>query len=151
VSSLDASTRAQVLDLMAELQRDLGLAYLFISHDLSVVRNVSHRIAVMYLGRIVETGAAARVARDPQHPYTQALLSAVPVPDPTVQRRRPRIILAGDMPDPTQPPSGCRFHTRCPIAMDVCRTDDPPWTELPDGGVACWAVGDGTPTAPTSR
>jgi oligopeptide/dipeptide ABC transporter ATP-binding protein len=149
VSSLDVSTRAQVLDLMGELQRDLGLAYLFISHDLSVVRNVSHRIAVMYLGRVVEIGAAARVAHDPQHPYTRALLSAVPIPDPVVQRRRERIILAGDMPDPTQPPSGCRFHTRCPIVMDVCRTEDPSWTVLPDGGVACWAV-SGTPTSPGS-
>jgi oligopeptide transport system ATP-binding protein len=143
VSSLDVSTRAQVLDLMGELQRDLGLAYLFISHDLSVVRNVSHRIAVMYLGRIVETGAAARVTQDPQHPYSRALLSAVPIPDPVVQRRRERIILAGDMPDPTRPPAGCRFHTRCPIVMDVCRTEDPPWTPLSDGGAACWAVGDG--------
>jgi oligopeptide transport system ATP-binding protein len=147
VSSLDASTRAQVLDLMTELQRDLGLAYLFISHDLSVVRGVSHRIAVMYLGRVVETGSAARVVDDPQHPYTRALLSAVPVPDPVVQRRRARIILPGDMPDPTQPPEGCRFHTRCPLVMDVCRTTDPSWTPLPDGGVACWAV-SGTAAAP---
>ncbi len=143
VSSLDVSTRAQVLDLMGELQRDLGLAYLFISHDLSVVRNVSHRVAVMYLGRVVETGSAARVVHDPQHPYTKALLSAVPIPDPVVQRQRERIILAGDMPDPTNPPSGCRFHTRCPIAMDVCTTEDPPWTTLSDGGAACWAVGSG--------
>jgi oligopeptide transport system ATP-binding protein len=140
VSSLDVSTRAQVLDVMTELQRELGLAYLFISHDLSVVRNVSHRVAVMYLGRIVEVGSAARIVDEPRHPYTQALLSAVPIPDPVIQRSRKRIILTGDVPDPISPPDGCRFHTRCPIVMDVCRTVDPPWFPLGDGGVACWAV-----------
>ncbi len=133
VSSLDVSTQAQVINLMRELQRELGVAYLFIAHDLSVVRHVSDRIAVMYLGRLVEQGPAEVVYTSPKHPYTEALLSAVPVPDPTIQRTRKRIVLSGDMPSPVDPPAGCRFHTRCPYVMDVCRTVDPEATSTPDG------------------
>ncbi len=133
VSSLDVSTRAQVINLLAELQTTLGISYLFISHDLSVVRHVSHRIAVMYLGRIVEEGPAEAVYERPRHPYTQALLSAIPVPNPERQRARQRIVLAGDVPSASDPPSGCHFHTRCPHVMDVCREVDPPEFEADDG------------------
>jgi oligopeptide/dipeptide ABC transporter ATP-binding protein len=138
VSSLDVSTQAQVINLMRSLQRELGVAYLFIAHDLSVVRHVSDRIAVMYLGRIVEQGPAEAVYTAPKHPYTEALLSAVPIPDPVVQRARQRVVLAGDVPSPVDPPSGCRFHTRCPYVMDVCRTVDPEPIATPDATtVAC--------------
>jgi oligopeptide transport system ATP-binding protein len=133
VSSLDVSTRAEVINLLADLQDQLGIAYLFIAHDLAVVRHVSDRIAVMYLGRIVEEGEAETVYSAPKHPYTRALLSAIPVPDPIVQRSRERIVLEGDLPSPANPPSGCHFHTRCPEVMDVCRTIDPPLTVAPDG------------------
>ena len=133
LSSLDVSTQSQVLNLLGDLQERLNLTYLFISHDLAVVRHISDRIAVMYLGRIVEIGDAEEVYHRPTHPYTEALLSAIPVPDPVVQRRRRRIVLEGDIPSPLAPPSGCRFHPRCAYAMDVCREVDPPGFETPNG------------------
>ena len=133
VSSLDVSIQADVINLLADLQTELGLAYLFIAHDLALVRHVSTRIAVMYLGRIVEYGPAAEVYSRPKHPYTEALLSAIPVPNPARQRERARIVLEGDIPSPAAPPSGCHFHTRCPHAMEMCRMVDPPVFEAPDG------------------
>ncbi|MEX1008116.1 MAG: oligopeptide/dipeptide ABC transporter ATP-binding protein [Acidimicrobiia bacterium] len=133
VSSLDVSIQADVINLLADLQSELGLAYLFIAHDLALVRHVSTRIAVMYLGRIVEHGAAAEVYNRPKHPYTEALLSAIPIPNPVRQRVRERIVLEGDIPSPAAPPPGCHFHTRCPHAMEVCRTIDPPAFQTPDG------------------
>jgi oligopeptide transport system ATP-binding protein len=138
VSALDVSTQNQVIGLLEELSAEIGLTYLFIAHDLSVVRHISDRVAVMYLGRIVEHGDAARVFDAPAHPYTQALLSAVPVPSPKVQRARERIVLAGDPPDPSNVPPGCRFHTRCPYVMEVCRTVEPLLSPaLGSGEVAC--------------
>lgn len=133
VSALDVSTQAQVINLLEELQSSLGVAYLFIAHNPALVRHASDRIAVMYLGEIVEIGGAGNVTDAPKHPYTQALLSAVTVPDPDAQRSRKRIVLAGDIPNPADPPSGCRFHTRCPHVMDMCRTENPLPFIAPDG------------------
>jgi len=133
VSALDVSIRSQILNLLMEFQQRLGLSYLFISHDLSVVRHISHRVAVMYLGRVVELAPRDHLFREPLHPYTEALISAIPLPDPVAQRKRARIILKGELPKPTAPPPGCPFHTRCPIAIAKCRETIPPVEEKRPG------------------
>lgn len=138
VSALDVSTQNQVINLLEDLRDALGLSYLFIAHDLAIVRHISHRVAVMYLGHLVESGPAERVYSRPAHPYTQALLSAIPVPNPEHKPGANRILLKGDLPDPANPPSGCPFQTRCPYVMDVCRESMPAMSPVDDGGqVAC--------------
>src|SRR5437763_4980946 len=125
VSALDVSVRAQVLNLLQRLQQQFNLTYLFVSHDLSVVRHVADRIAVMYLGKIVELSDRDELYTAPKHPYTKALLSAIPIPDPVIEKRRKRILLSGDLPSPINIPSGCRFHTQCPMAQDICCQVEP--------------------------
>ena len=142
VSALDVSIQAQIINLMQDLQERLGLTYLLIAHDLSVVRHIADRVAVMYLGRLMEVSSCDELYEDPQHPYTQALLSAVPVPDPAVESRRERIVLQGDIPSPQDPPPGCVFHTRCPVAVDECRVTVPALKRTADGHwAACLRVG----------
>ena len=140
VSALDVSIRAQILNLLMTLQRELGLAYVFVAHDLAVVRHLSREVAVMYLGKIVEKAPSDELFKRPFHPYTQALLSAIPIPDPVLERKRRRLPLTGEVPSLLNPPTGCAFHPRCPYAFDRCRVETPPLLEVREGEhhVACW-------------
>ncbi|MGB8984271.1 MAG: ABC transporter ATP-binding protein [Anaerolineales bacterium] len=139
VSALDVSIQSQILNILKDAQSEFNLTYLFIAHNLSVVEHISHRVAVMYLGRIVELTTRDELYRNPLHPYTRALLSAIPIPDPRLKRER--TILKGDIPSPLHPPKGCRFHTRCPVAMDICSQEEPEFRDISvDHWVACWLV-----------
>jgi oligopeptide transport system ATP-binding protein len=139
ISALDVSIQAQIINLLEDLQAEFNLTYLFIAHDLSVVRHISDRVAVMYLGKFMELTDRYRIYNEPLHPYTQALLSAVPIPDPVVEETRQRIILEGDVPSPVNPPVGCNFSTRCPVVMDVCKEQEPEFKDLGnEHWVACW-------------
>jgi peptide/nickel transport system ATP-binding protein/oligopeptide transport system ATP-binding protein len=133
ISALDVSVQAQVVNLLKDLKHSLGLTYLFIAHDLAIVEHISDRVAVMYLGHLVELATSESLYSDPLHPYTQALLSAIPIPDPERERRSKRIVLQGELPSPVNPPKGCVFHTRCPYAMERCRHERPVWRELKPG------------------
>jgi len=141
VSALDVSIQAQVLNILKELQKEFNLTYLFVAHNLSVVEHISDRVGVMYLGKMVELTGRDEIFRNPLHPYTQALLSAIPIPDPNIVEKRQRIVLKGDVPSPLRPPSGCRFHPRCPVALEHCSQQEPEFKEVAkDHWVACWRV-----------
>ncbi|MGB3346935.1 MAG: dipeptide ABC transporter ATP-binding protein [Candidatus Humimicrobiia bacterium] len=141
ISALDVSIQAQIMNLLEDLQNEFNLTYLVIAHDLSVVRHISDRVAVMYLGKLVESTESIELYKNPKHPYTEALLSAVPIPDPIVEEKRKRIILKGDVPSPVNPPKGCNFNTRCPVVMDICKEEEPEYKEIStEHWVACHRV-----------